>query len=369
MKSVTYIFIRNRKKNYENNNIEAREFYYGLTSIDKNKYKVNVIELHNSNTLFSKVLSIMDKFLNRFLSLPFNMGKLLTFKNLKTLLKTDNLILVTETIGCSAIPFLIILKLFKKVKVSLFVMGLYSKKQRYPIFRFLHNLIIRLLIVLLDNVLFLGKEELNIAKSFHSDNKKLIYFPFCIDTDFWKNKNSYDTKKKKIIFVGNDGNKDYEFVLKLAKELKEIDFLVVSKNVLFNETKIDNLEIIDGEWGSKGLSDSGLREKYLNSSLTIIPLKESFQPSGQSVALQSMSLGIPVMITKTKGFWDLDSFIDNRHLFFVDKNDINEWAKKIRTLLTKEERMANISSEGKKLILEEYNLKVFSNNLNKIING
>ena len=131
MKSITYVFIRDRKINYENKNIEAKEFYYGLTSINKNNYKVNVIELHNSNTGFSKVLSFVDKLLNRFLSLPFNMGKLLTIKNLKILLKTDNLILVTETIGCSAIPFLIVLKLFKKVNVSLFVMGLYSKKQRY----------------------------------------------------------------------------------------------------------------------------------------------------------------------------------------------------------------------------------------------
>ena len=117
------------------------------------------------------------------------------------------------------------------------------------------------------------------------------------------------------------------------------------------------------------MSDSGLKEKYLDSSLTIIPLKESFQPSGQSVALQSMSLGIPVMITRTKGFWDSDSFIDNQHIIFVNKNDINDWAKKIRTLLTEKERMEKISLEGKRLIFEEYNLNVFSSNLNKIING
>ena len=36
--------------------------------------------------------------------------------------------------------------------------------------------------------------------------------------------------------------------------------------------------------------------------------KRKFQPSGQSVALQSMSLGIPVMITETKGFWQKEVY-------------------------------------------------------------
>ena len=32
MKKITYIFSGNRKKNYESNSIQAKEFYYGLTS-------------------------------------------------------------------------------------------------------------------------------------------------------------------------------------------------------------------------------------------------------------------------------------------------------------------------------------------------
>ena len=53
-------------------------------------------------------------------------------------------------------------------------------------------------------------------------------------------------------------------------------------------------------------------EVYKKSGLTIIPLKNSYQPSGQSVTLQSMAVGTPVMITKTDGFWDLNSFANNK---------------------------------------------------------
>ena len=43
-------------------------------------------------------------------------------------------------------------------------------------------------------------------------------------------------------------------------------------------------------------------------------MKDSLQPSGQSVTLQSMSLGIPVLISKTVGFWDFSKFRDEENI-------------------------------------------------------
>ena len=52
---------------------------------------------------------------------------------------------------------------------------------------------------------------------------------------------------------------------------------------------------------------------YEQSNLSIIPLKNSLQPSGQSVALQSMSMEVPVLMTKTDGFWDHSVFDNNKN--------------------------------------------------------
>ena len=82
------------------------------------------------------------------------------------------------------------------------------------------------------------------------------------------------------------------------------------------------------------LTDTELKALYKSSKLTIIPLINSTQPSGQSVALQSMAVGTPVMITKTDGFWDIDEFIDNKDLFFVLGNDVSLWEEKIRKILS-----------------------------------
>ena len=91
---------------------------------------------------------------------------------------------------------------------------------------------------------------------------------------------------------------------------------------------MDNLTVLDGEWNNSTISDKKLKKYYESSFITINPLFESYQPSGQSVSLQSMSLGTPVLISKTKGFWDYDSFIDNDNIFFIDSKDPNLWAKK-----------------------------------------
>ena len=53
--------------------------------------------------------------------------------------------------------------------------------------------------------------------------KSLSFLPFCIDTEFWTDKNNKDiTKNKNIIFVGNDGNRDFELLDKISRKFKTI---------------------------------------------------------------------------------------------------------------------------------------------------
>ena len=101
--------------------------------------------------------------------------------------------------------------------------------------------------------------------------------------------------------------------IRLTLKMPDVNFTIVSKNV--DTYKFGpNVTVHNGSWRSEELDDSFIRKLYHNSSLTILPIKETFQPSGQSVSLQSMSCGTPVMITKTKGFWDNENFIDGKKL-------------------------------------------------------
>ena len=104
------------------------------------------------------------------------------------------------------------------------------------------------------------------------------------------------------MFVGNDGFRDYKLAEELSKLLKDFNFVYVSENINESNLNNKNSDIKNGSWGEPSLTDIDLKGEYQRAFLTIILLKNSLQPSGQSVSLQSIACGTPVLITKTEGF-------------------------------------------------------------------
>ena len=155
MKNITYIYSQNRKINYTNNSSYAKDFYYGLHNFENNKdNEIEIIEYSEKKSFLYPFLLVFDKAMNKFLSLPFYSSKLTNSENLKKLLKADYLFLVNEGVGFSSIFLLLVTKIFKRVKVSIFVMGLYSKKVRFERLTFIHLFIVKLLVLSADNILF-----------------------------------------------------------------------------------------------------------------------------------------------------------------------------------------------------------------------
>ena len=130
-----------------------------------------------------------------------------------------------------------------------------------------------------------------------------------------------------------------------------------------------NVELYIGDWNSNIFSDEFLRNIYEQSVLSIIPVKNSTQPSGQSVGLQSMMMGVPVMITKTMGFWDYDEFNHGENIYFVNENNINQWEKHINSLLSDKSLLNSLSKNGNSTVKNKFSLKNFSENLKSILNS
>lgn len=360
---ITYVFIEGRKKNFLENTIGARDFYYGLTSFDVNLYNLEIIEFKQySNKLFKK----FDHYFSRLFSLPIYFFRIINFKNLRTFLKSNEIIFVSESTICSALPLILIIKLFRKVNISVFVMGLYSKNVK---FKFLHNVYVKLLNLVIDNQFFLGKKELENAEKFKSSKSKSIYFPFAVDYNFWsKGENQNNTNSELILFVGNDGNRDIDLLIKIAESLPDFNFLFVSSLKSLINVNLPNVELVQGSWSSKKLSDEELRSVYKDSKLSIIPTKETSQPTGQSVAMQSMACGTPVIISKTDGFWDYEKFENNRNIFFVENNNSDSWVKLINELMHQDDALGLISKNASETIKEFYDIKDFQSKLNQYVN-
>ena len=115
------------------------------------------------------------------------------------------------------------------------------------------------------------------------------------------------------------------------------------------------------------LTDIEIRKFYDSAKLTLIPLIESYQPSGQSVALQSMSLGIPVVITETKGFWDKEKFNHLDNIVFVNDNSIDNWNLLLSSLPENKDLLSKLSKNSKKTVQKYYDQNDFFTKMEELI--
>ena len=369
---ITYVFLGNRIEKLNDQKSIAKEFFYSYLDFKQTHKDTQIIEFANKTdtTKITYYLNKLDRILRKVTQLPFFSAQISIKKNIDTIYKTQNLIMVGDRVAVSLIFPLLYIKYFKKnIVSSVFVMGLFSNKPINKIKKPFHNLFLNLLLKSLSKLIFLGEGEFNFAsKEYPKYSHKFYFLPFSVDTDFWRPRNNFDKNKRDyILFIGNDGNRDYEKVLEIAQKLPQFRFKVITRRIGENIKLPTNVELINGSWSYRQVTDKSLKKVYEHAKLTIIPLKESLQPSGQSVTLQSMAMNTPVIISDTAGFWDDKKFISNKHLIRLKENSVENWTTEIVKLHNNSEKLENLSLDGHKLINEDYNLKVFHNKLIKIL--
>lgn len=374
-KKIIYFYVSGRKNRIESNTTGSKEFFYGSKYLNQTN-KVEIIEF-NDNLPKSKVtiniFDFFDKVLRKLTSLPIFTREIVSFYNLKKIQESDYLVLTNDRIGCSLLPIMIYLRFFKKkrIKSTIFILGVFSNKNKNFFISFFQKLFISLFLSCYDNFVFLGEGEFNYASNnFLKYKHKFYLLPFSVDEEFWKlNEEKNFNNSEYILFVGNDGNREFEKVIEIAKRIPEFKFLFVTNQIDEKDIKSDNVKLIKGHWNHEYITDEDLKEIYSKALISILPLKNSLQPSGQSVALQSMSMNIPVLITDTDGFWDKDSFKDEENIIFVKNNSLENWVLKIKELLEDKKRLNEISLNGKNTVNTKFKLIEFNKKLEKIIIG
>ena len=366
--NITYIFMKGRALKQKNETIIPNDFFYFYEKIEESReFNSKLLEVNSVNKFnpFRYFYSLYEKYLRNRTGLSFYGNEFLKYQNIKTVYKSDKILLVNESVSFSLLLLFFFLKKITKVEISIFLMGLFSK---LDIDNKYHKRILNRMLNLYDKFIFVGKGEYDFAeKNFPDWSEKYFFLPFSVDQDFWKsNKNTQN--KKEILFLGNDLNRDFEFAYNLGKNMDKYSFIFVS-NSFSKYKKYKNIQILDSNWLEGGITDIDIRNIFEKSACTIVPLINTIQPSGQSVSLQSMSMNVPVIITKTKGFWDYDTFENNRNIIFAEKNDIELWESLIENLFKDNSLYGKLIMNAKKTMEDDYNqdklfkkfLKIISN--------
>ena len=368
-KKITFFYQAGRLEKINSNEPYAKEMFYGYHYFSKKYESVKIIEFMPIKSRIRKFFrNKIEKKISNIFKLPIYWTYMVTNENKKIIRDSDYVIFNNNRIGASVTPILFWNNLRKrKQAVSLcFVLGLFSRKTKFKFLMIFHNLYIKLILKNVDKFIFLSEGELNFAKNKFSKYKnKFTLIPFAVDLQIWKAQ-KYD--KRDILFVGNDGFRDFKLVEDIVNSHPEINFSIVSKLIKKENLIHENFKIYRGSWGNPAVSDLELRNLYSSSKLTIIPLKESLQPSGQSVALQSIACGTPVIITKTKGFWDNENFQDGLNIFFNENNDIESWKEDISKIYEMNDfDYDQIIKNGLDLIKNYYDLDDFSKKVEDIL--
>lgn len=355
---ILYVFGHGRKNKIVNKSYEAKDFFYGYLYL-KEKYSIEIVEPKTDslntnfvNFLFNKLLTIYDKIIIKLTSFPSYSNEMISKLNLKKYFKSDVIVFTSDVLYISFLPIILCSKLFmKNKKVLVITMGLFGKKTESKLKKALNFYFFKILLAMSDKFIFLGYGEYQHAsQNYKKHINKFFFLPFNIDTEFWSSDKNF--ARDGVLFVGNDGKRDFKFLEELASKMKNVKFTFITSHEF--STKLNNVDYKKGNWSKNLISDTELKKYYLSAKLVIVPLKNSFQPSGQSVGLQAISTNTPLLITKTDGFWGDTKFLNSSKVNFVDVNNINLWEEKINLILNKFENFQ----------LEDYKLKEFNKNYN-----
>ena len=367
MLKITYAYGHGREKKINKSSDYSSDFLYGYDHLKELDYDVDYIVPNNKN---NSLLIFIEKVLRKCTKLPIYMSDYISWNNIKKIFGSEVLILTNDPIALSLLPILIFYKLFKRGEIIVVIMGLFSKPKPNKLINLFQSFFIRTLLLVSSKFIFLGKnEKLNAENLYLNKKNKLSYLPFCVDTNFW-----YQEKVEKVydfIFVGNDGNRDYKFLIEMVEHLQNYKFLVISNNYQLTEYFENNIflngDFYKGSMSESKITDAELRTFYNQEKVSLVPLNNTVQPSGQSVSLQSLSVGIPVIISDTDGNWFNGEKISSDFIYTAKQNTIESWNHLFENIYQESNDYEKISKRMSGYIKDNLDKSVFDLNLKKII--
>ena len=295
------------------NGAAPREFFYGYFDLCARGFDVALVDTQSDpQGVFANLLLKWEIVRNRIMGRGFSVQRVAAVAS--ALADTDVAISVTDSFSIS-------LGLHAdKLKDRPFLiggfMGLADLPTAVPGFArsyFEHR--IRQAVANLDHIYFLGAADRDASCTrFGIVRERTSLLTFGVDTDFWSPGASPADGADYVLAVGSDLNRDYTTLLEAEFDMP----LRIVTRLPVQVPPGRDVEILRGNLKSSAITDKHLRELYRSAAAVVVPLHDVYQPSGQSVTLQAMACGAPVVLTRTKGIWDPTALRHGENCMLVD---------------------------------------------------
>jgi glycosyltransferase involved in cell wall biosynthesis len=352
---TAFVYVSGRLQRLESvrSGESASEFFYGSEQMMAQGHEVGLFEVSN-DVARSKSERVVDVLFSCGLLPNRTRGAVLMgTKQLLPELNKYDVVVATATGISFSLCIWKALGLFKPEVVAI-QCGIFNYRPNW-----LRRAQIRMLLNSMWSVLF-GEGELEeMIRVFGTPRHRMKVNYFGVDTGFWCPA-SAATNKGCILSVGNDFRRDYGLLLRVAAAMPSRKFVILTR-IKIEQAVPPNVEIRGSSWHTEALTDMQLRALYREAACVVLPLKESHQPSGQSVALQAMACGKPVILTRTAGLWHKELMKDGENVMMAPPGDAEALKKAIETIAASDSQpAAMLSANGRRLVCEHFRIQNFA---------
>lgn len=214
----------------------------------------------------------------------------------------------------------------------------------------------RQLLLKMHTLLF-GEAELAPMRQFFQLPEEVISVDlFGVDAQFWRPASG--TPRDIVLAIGNDGRRDFA-TLVAASDAIPLPVHIVTKMTLPSPLPA-NVTHHRGSWHGAELSDVQVRALYQRARVVVVPLHPSGQPSGQSVALQAMACGCPVVLTETEGLWSRQQLEEGRNVLLVRPGDSGQLAARIGEVIGNRDVAERLGQAGRATVEKNGTIEIFA---------
>ena len=197
-------------------------------------------------------------------------------------------------------------------------------------------------------------------------SERVFVNQYGIDADFWTPANGQSAGTGDyVLAVGNDGRRDYDLLMKVAARCRQ-DFIIVTRATIAGAVP-PNVKIMAGDFRDEILSDLELRDLYRSARCVVTPLIETTQPSGQSVCLQAMACGRPVILTRTEGLWSEARMRDGENVVLVPPHDIEAMAAAIERVCSDPQLGDRLGRAGRETVCRDWTARDYARRLEDFV--
>jgi glycosyltransferase involved in cell wall biosynthesis len=214
-----------------------------------------------------------------------------------------------------------------------------------------------------DKIACLSKEEKEILDKEYGLKDNVEFIQTGVDTHYFYPQQS--EKVTDVLSIGADKYRDFSTLVKVAGNLPEIKFTIITNRIMAKEIKpiLPNVQIITD------VPITAIRDHLASCRMVVLPVIDNIYSGATTVMLQAMAMGKPVIGNRVGPNREGYGFIDGENCVFVEPQNENKLNQIIKMVYHDLELQERLGKAARKHVEDNLNIEQFHNRLFELMKG